>query len=95
MQVNVRGDGEAAFGQALVEFKKRVKRAGILEDLRKHEYYVKPSIKRKLKQQEAMKRRRREANARARSKTNRSRRGSTRPEGEWNQTERVEAEERR
>jgi ribosomal protein S21 len=90
MQIDVRGDGDAAFGRALVEFKKRVKRAGILEDLRKHEYHLKPSLKRKLKRQEAFKRRRREANARARSKTNRSRRGSTRPEGERNQTERIE-----
>ena len=87
MQVNVRGDGDAAFGRALMEFKKQVKRAGILEDLRKYEYYVSPSLKRKLKRQEALKRKRREANARTRSKKNRSRRGSSRPEGERNQTE--------
>ena len=95
MQVNVRGNDDAALGRALAEFKKQVKREGILEDLRKYEYYLKPSLKRKLKRQEALKRRRREANARARSKTNRSRRGSQSSERERNRTQRVEAEERR
>ena len=30
-------------------FKKKIEKEGILYDLRKHDYYVKPSVKRKLK----------------------------------------------
>ncbi len=62
MYVEVRGSTEKDFQIALAEFKKRVKKAGVMEDLRKHEYYVKPSVKRKLKRAEAQKRRRREQN---------------------------------
>ncbi len=74
MYVVVNGNDSDAFERALAEFKRRVKRAGIMEDVRKHEYYVKPSTRRRLKRAEAHKRRRREENARARSKKNRPRR---------------------
>ena len=63
MKVEVRGKSEQDFQKALTEFKRGVKKAGILEDLRKHEHHVKPSLKRKLKKIDATKRRHREASA--------------------------------
>lgn len=46
--------------QAIREFKRAVKKAGILSDLRKHEYYVAPAKKRRLKAEESLKQRRRD-----------------------------------
>lgn len=60
MYVEVRGTDDRAFSIALAEFKKKVKKAEILSDLRKHEAYIKPSVRLKLKRLEALKRRRRE-----------------------------------
>ncbi|HPW44831.1 MAG TPA: 30S ribosomal protein S21 [bacterium] len=51
-------EGES-FEQALRRFKKQCEKAGILSDLRKREYYEKPSIKRKKKQIAASKKRKR------------------------------------
>ena len=48
-------DGEA-FETALRRFKKQCEKAGILSDVRKHEHYEKPSIKRKKKAAAARKR---------------------------------------
>ena len=47
---------------ALSEFKKRVKRAGVLAELKSREFYRKPSAKRKLKRVEAHRRRCRDEN---------------------------------
>lgn len=49
----------ANFENALRTFKRRVNRDGILQELRKREYYIKPGVKKRLK---------REAAARARKK---------------------------
>jgi small subunit ribosomal protein S21 len=48
-------DGEK-IENALRRFRKMVDRAGIMQELRKREYYEKPSIKRKRKQTSARKR---------------------------------------
>ena len=58
-QVQLR-DGESV-DKALRRFKKKVEAAGILKDIRKREFYVKPSIRKKEKQRAAEKRRRRSA----------------------------------
>jgi small subunit ribosomal protein S21 len=50
--------------RALKAFKKKVLRAGVLQDLRKRRHYVKPSEARQLKAKEA----RRRARSKARSK---------------------------
>ena len=51
-------EGET-FEQALRRFKKQCEKAGILSELRKREYYEKPSMKRKKKKAQAKKRQRR------------------------------------
>lgn len=48
-------EGES-LDDALRRFKREVARNGVMEDLKKHECYVKPSVKRKLKQQANAKR---------------------------------------
>jgi small subunit ribosomal protein S21 len=48
-------EGET-FEQALRRFKKQCEKAGILSELRKREYYEKPSMKRKKKKAQAKKR---------------------------------------
>lgn len=45
---------------AIRDFKKKVKNAGILQDLRKHEYYVAPAKKRRLKAAESLKQKKRD-----------------------------------
>ena len=47
-------DGES-FEQAVRRFKKQCEKAGILADVRKHEHFEKPAIKRKKKSIEARK----------------------------------------
>ncbi len=47
------------FERALKRFKKKVEKAGILADLRKHRHYEKPSEKRKRKMNSAMRKTRR------------------------------------
>lgn len=46
---------DEALDSALRRFKREVLKAGILNDLRKHEYYVSPSQKRRLKSEAARK----------------------------------------
>jgi small subunit ribosomal protein S21 len=46
---------DETFESLLKRFKKSVVKAGVLQELRKREYYVKPSIKRKLKSEAARK----------------------------------------
>lgn len=41
---------------AMRRFKKEVLKAGIMNDLRKHEFFVAPSLKRRLKSESARKR---------------------------------------
>lgn len=48
-------EGEG-FEQALRRFKKQCEKAGILSELRKREYYEKPSIREKKKRAQAKKR---------------------------------------
>lgn len=43
-------NGKAENPEALIrKFKKKCEKAGILQDMRTHEFYLKPSIKKKLK----------------------------------------------
>ena len=51
-------EGET-FEQALRRFKKQCEKAGILSEVRKREYYEKPSIKKKKKREAAKKKGRR------------------------------------
>ena len=51
-------DGET-FEQALRRFKKQCEKAGILSEIRKREYYEKPSVKKKKKREAAKKKGRR------------------------------------
>ncbi|MCD8203892.1 MAG: 30S ribosomal protein S21 [Coprobacillus sp.] len=43
---------------AIRRFKRQVNKAGTLQEVRKHEYYVKPAVKRKLKSDAARKKNR-------------------------------------
>lgn len=54
VQVKVK-EGER-IDSALRRFRKTVDKSGVLSDLRKHEYYEKPSVKKKRKQAAARKR---------------------------------------
>lgn len=45
-----------SFDSLLRRFKKETVKSGIIQDLRKHEYYVSPSQKRRLKSEQARKR---------------------------------------
>ena len=47
---------DETFESLLKRFKRSVVKAGVLQELRKREYYVKPSVKRKLKSEAARKR---------------------------------------
>ena len=51
---------ELTLDQMMRQFKKKCEKENILQDLRKHEYYVKPSVKRKLKSKFARQRLERE-----------------------------------
>ena len=51
-------EGET-FEQALRRFKKQCEKAGILSEVRKREYYEKPSVKKKKKREAAKKKGRR------------------------------------
>jgi small subunit ribosomal protein S21 len=47
---------DETFESLLKRFKRSVIKAGVLQELKKREYYVKPSVKRKLKSEAARKR---------------------------------------
>ena len=47
---------DETFESLFKRFKRSVVKAGVLQELRKREYYVKPSVKRKLKAEAARKR---------------------------------------
>lgn len=50
-----REEKEKNLEEAMLMFKRKVNRSGILLECRKREYYVKPGIKRRLKHENAMK----------------------------------------
>jgi small subunit ribosomal protein S21 len=66
---DVKASGDESFESLLRRFNKKVQQAGILSEIRRREFYEKPSLKRKRK--EAAKRR----------KTTRSARGPRGPRG--------------
>ena len=47
---------DETFESLLKRFKRSVIKAGVLQELKKREYYIKPSVKRKLKSEAARKR---------------------------------------
>ena len=49
-------DGPLPFDVMLRQFKKRCERAGIIAEVRKREYYEKPSQRRQIKKKEAIRR---------------------------------------
>ena len=58
MQVDLRRD---EYGEKLVRrFIKKVKRCGVLEDFRDKQYYLKPSVKKRLKRKKAEQQRQRD-----------------------------------
>ena len=59
-------DGEGV-EKLLRRFKKKVEAAGILKDVRKKEFYIKPGMRRKLKEAAAVKRKRRSESRNLRS----------------------------
>ena len=52
---DTREEKEKNLEEAMLMFKRKVNRSGILLECRKREYYVKPGIKRRLKHENAMK----------------------------------------
>lgn len=65
VEVQVRSSGndrkhKDEVADALVEFKKRVKKSGIIQDLQKYEHYRTPSIARRMKREEAQRQKRRD-----------------------------------
>jgi small subunit ribosomal protein S21 len=58
---DIRTSGEESFESMLRRFNKRVQQDGVLSEMRRREYYEKPSLKRKRK--EAAKRRKTAKNA--------------------------------
>lgn len=67
MQVTV-NEGKDSFEKALKTFSSMVKKAEILPELRRREFFLKPSKKRIAKRQEALRRRKREEKRQARQK---------------------------
>jgi ribosomal protein S21 len=60
MYVEVRGDSLGDLDRALRQFSKQVKKAEIVNEVKRREFYVKRSKKKILKRQEALRRRIRE-----------------------------------
>jgi small subunit ribosomal protein S21 len=52
--------------KALKKFKKKVQKAGVLKDARTHLYFEKPSVRRKRKRMEALKKRKKAMRVRKR-----------------------------
>ncbi|ADI02403.1 MAG TPA: 30S ribosomal protein S21 [Syntrophothermus lipocalidus] len=53
----VRVGKNESLDSALKRFKRSCQRAGVMQEIRKHEHYVKPSVKRKKKSEAARKKR--------------------------------------
>jgi|TARA_S200002703_G_scaffold96863_2_gene83691 ribosomal protein S21 len=60
MYVKVTGNTDADVQRAIRIFNKKVKEAGIIQEIYDRREYVKPSVKKKLKKEEAIRRRIRE-----------------------------------
>jgi len=60
MYVKVTGNTDADVQRAIRIFNKKVKEAGIIQEVYDRREYVKPSVKKKLKKEEAIRRRIRE-----------------------------------
>jgi small subunit ribosomal protein S21 len=60
MYVKVRDDSEESLTKALQIFNKKVKEAGIIQECKARREYLKPSLKKRLKREEAHRRRLRE-----------------------------------
>lgn len=65
IEVKVHNTGDlkkdkAAVDHALREFKKRIKKSGLMNELRQREAYMSPSKERRYRRNEALKRRKRE-----------------------------------
>jgi len=60
MYVRVTGNTDADVQRAIRIFNKKVKEAGIIQEIYDRREYVKPSVKKKLKKEEAIRRRIRE-----------------------------------
>lgn len=60
MEVTVNNEGKDELQKALKQFSSMVKKSELIQELRKREFFVKPSKKRIAKRQEALKRRKRE-----------------------------------
>lgn len=53
---NTPEDRDKALEQALKAFKRQVEREGIIKDLRKREEYIPPSVQKRIRKKEAIKR---------------------------------------
>jgi ribosomal protein S21 len=60
MYVEVKGDKQVDLDRALQQFTKQVKRAELMEDLKKKEFHMKRSKRLAKKRQDALRRRKRE-----------------------------------
>lgn len=60
MYVEVKGDKQIDLDRALAQFTKQVKRAELMDDLRKKEFHLKKSKRLQKKRQDAHRRRKRE-----------------------------------
>jgi ribosomal protein S21 len=69
MYVEVKGDKLADLDRALQQFTKQVKKAELMEDLKKKEFYLKKSKRLAKKSQDALRRRKREE-SKAQKKSN-------------------------
>ena len=71
MYVEVKGDKQSDLERALQQFVKQVKKAELMEDLKKKEFHMKRSKRLAKKRQDALRRRRREE-SKAQKKQNNS-----------------------
>jgi ribosomal protein S21 len=69
MYVEVRGDKQIDLDRALSQFTKQVKKAELMEDLRKKEFHMKKSKRLMKKRQDALRRRKRDE-SKAQKKSN-------------------------
>lgn len=60
MYVEVKGDKQIDLDRALQQFVKQVKKAELMEDLKKNEFHLKKSKRLQKKRQDALRRRKRE-----------------------------------
>jgi ribosomal protein S21 len=68
MEVTVNNEGKEELLKALKQFNSMVKKSELIQELRRREFFLKPSKKRIVKRQEALKRRKREQRKAARQK---------------------------